>query len=55
MGSLVFRAAGLARWRRVVSVDLRGHDESDKPHVPYLVAAYAHQPLFEAASELVTG
>jgi len=30
-----------ARAHRVVSVDLRGHGESDKPHAPYTIAGFA--------------
>jgi pimeloyl-ACP methyl ester carboxylesterase len=35
------QAEHFARRHRVVSVDLRGHGESDKPRGPYPVAAYA--------------
>lgn len=35
------QAAHFARRHRVVSVDLRGHGESDKPPGPYPIAAYA--------------
>src|SRR5919109_4624293 len=35
------QAAHFARRHRVVSVDLRGHGESDKPQGPYPIAAYA--------------
>lgn len=35
------QAAHFARRHRVVSVDLRGHGESDKPEGPYPIAAYA--------------
>ena len=35
------QAEHFARRHRVVSVDLRGHGESDKPHGTYPVAAYA--------------
>lgn len=35
------QAAHFARRHRVVSVDLRGHGESDKPQGPYPLAAYA--------------
>ncbi len=35
------KAAYFARRHRVVSVDLRGHGESDKPQGPYPIAAYA--------------
>jgi pimeloyl-ACP methyl ester carboxylesterase len=35
------QAERFARRHRVVSVDLRGHGESDKPHGVYPVAAYA--------------
>jgi len=40
--SFFARQAEHFAWRhRVVSVDLRGHGESDKPHGAYPVAAYA--------------
>ena len=35
------QAAHFARWHRVVSVDLRGHGESDKPEGPYPITTYA--------------
>src|SRR4030095_4948302 len=35
------QAEHFARRHRVVSVDLRGHGESDKPQGPYPIAAYA--------------
>jgi pimeloyl-ACP methyl ester carboxylesterase len=35
------QAEHFARRHRVVSVDLRGHGESDKPEGPYPIAAYA--------------
>ena len=35
------QAAHFARRHRIVSVDLRGHGESDKPSGPYPIAAYA--------------
>ncbi len=35
------QAAHFARQHRVVSVDLRGHGESDKPQGPYPITAYA--------------
>lgn len=35
------QAAHFARRHRVVSVDLRGHGESEKPQGPYPIAAYA--------------
>ena len=35
------QAEHFARRHRVVSVDLRGHGESDKPPGPYPIAAYA--------------
>ena len=35
------QAAHFAQRHRVVSVDLRGHGESDKPQGPYPIAAYA--------------
>ena len=35
------QAEHFARRHRVVSVDLRGHGESDKPHGAYPIAAYA--------------
>jgi len=35
------QAAHFARRHRVVSVDLRGHGDSDKPEGPYPIAAYA--------------
>ena len=35
------QAEHFARRHRVVSVDLRGHGESDKPHAAYPIAAYA--------------
>jgi pimeloyl-ACP methyl ester carboxylesterase len=35
------QAEHFARRHRVVSVDLRGHGESDKPNGPYPIAAYA--------------
>ena len=35
------QAAHFAERHRVVSVDLRGHGESDKPEGPYPIAAYA--------------
>ena len=35
------QAEYFARRHRVVSVDLRGHGESDKPHEPYPIRAYA--------------
>ena len=35
------QAKHFARQHRVVSVDLRGHGESDKPSGPYPIAAYA--------------
>jgi pimeloyl-ACP methyl ester carboxylesterase len=35
------QAAHFAQRHRVVSVDLRGHGESDKPQGPYSIAAYA--------------
>jgi len=35
------QAAHFARRHRVVSVDLRGHGESDKPEGPYPITAYA--------------
>jgi pimeloyl-ACP methyl ester carboxylesterase len=35
------QAEHFARQHRVVSVDLRGHGESDKPSGPYPIAAYA--------------
>ncbi len=35
------QAEHFARRHRVVSVDLRGHGESDKPNEPYLIGAYA--------------
>ena len=35
------QAAHFARRHRVVSVDLRGHGESEKPHGPYPITAYA--------------
>src|SRR5919109_3987721 len=35
------QATHFARRHRVVSVDLRGHGESDKPRGPYPIAAYA--------------
>ena len=35
------QADQFARHHRVVSVDLRGHGESDKPHGEYSIAAYA--------------
>jgi pimeloyl-ACP methyl ester carboxylesterase len=35
------QAAHFARRHRVVSVDLRGHGESDKPQGPYPIAGYA--------------
>jgi len=35
------QAAHFARQHRVVSIDLRGHGESDKPQGPYPIAAYA--------------
>jgi pimeloyl-ACP methyl ester carboxylesterase len=36
------QAEHFARRHRVVSVDLRGHGESDKPHAAYPIAAYAN-------------
>ena len=35
------QADHFARRHRVVSLDLRGHGESDKPQGPYPIAAYA--------------
>ena len=35
------QAEHFARWHRVVSVDLRGHGESDKPRGGYPIAAFA--------------
>ena len=35
------QADHFSRQHRVVSVDLRGHGESDKPHEPYPIGAYA--------------
>lgn len=35
------QAEHFTRHQRVVSVDLRGHGESDKPHEPYPIQAYA--------------
>src|SRR5262245_9016399 len=35
------QAEHFARRHRVVSVDLRGHGESDKPNEPYPIGAYA--------------
>jgi len=35
------QAEHFARRHRVVSVDLRGHGESDKPNEPYTIGAYA--------------
>ena len=35
------QATHFAQRHRVVSVDLRGHGESDKPQGPYPIAAYA--------------
>jgi pimeloyl-ACP methyl ester carboxylesterase len=35
------QAEHFAKRHRVVSVDLRGHGESDKPHGPYPIGAYA--------------
>jgi pimeloyl-ACP methyl ester carboxylesterase len=35
------QAKHFARRHRVVSVDLRGHGESDKPNEPYPIGAYA--------------
>ncbi len=36
-----YQAEYFAKRHRVVSVDLRGHGESDKPHGPYPIGAYA--------------
>jgi len=35
------QTAHFTRWHRVVSIDLRGHGESDKPEGPYSITAYA--------------
>jgi pimeloyl-ACP methyl ester carboxylesterase len=35
------QAEHFAKRHRVVSVDLRGHGDSDKPHGPYPIGAYA--------------
>jgi pimeloyl-ACP methyl ester carboxylesterase len=40
------QAAHFARRHRVVSVDLRGHGESDKPQGPYPIAAYADDLVY---------
>jgi pimeloyl-ACP methyl ester carboxylesterase len=40
------QAEHFARRHRVVSVDLRGHGESDKPHGPYPIAAYADDTAY---------
>ena len=40
------QAEHFARQHRVVSVDLRGHGESDKPSGPYPIAAYADDLAF---------
>jgi pimeloyl-ACP methyl ester carboxylesterase len=46
------QAEHFARRHRVVSVDLRGHGESDKPHGAYPVAAYADELVRAAAATL---
>jgi pimeloyl-ACP methyl ester carboxylesterase len=40
------QAEHFARRHRVVSVDLRGHGESDKPQGPYSIAAYADDLVY---------
>jgi len=40
------QAEHFARRHRVVSVDLRGHGESDKPQGPYPIAAYADDTAY---------
>jgi pimeloyl-ACP methyl ester carboxylesterase len=40
------QAEHFAQRHRVVSVDLRGHGESDKPHGAYPIAAYADDTAY---------
>jgi pimeloyl-ACP methyl ester carboxylesterase len=40
-GSLTNQTAFFSRSHRVISVDLRGHGESDAPHQEYSMAAFA--------------
>jgi pimeloyl-ACP methyl ester carboxylesterase len=40
------QAEHFSRWHRVVSVDLRGHGESDKPPGPYPISAYAEDVAY---------
>ena len=44
------QAAHFAQRHRVVSVDLRGHGESDKPQGPYPIAAYADDLAYDRAT-----